>query len=343
MSRRQVTLIDVAAAAGTSLATASRVLNGSARRVSEALRERVVESARSLGYVPDASAQTLARSSSPLVGLIVQDIADPYFSSIAAGVMPAAEERHLVVRAGTTGRDPDRELDLLSTLRSHRARAVVLAGSRTTDKEQTKALAAEIDRFTGHGGRAVCVSQARLPTDTVVPANRTGSRDLARALVGLGHTRFAVLAGPTDVLSARDRLAGFRAGLAESGLTVEPADVVHGAFTRDGGYDAVRELVARGSSATCVFAVNDVMATGALAGLRAEGRAVPDDVSLAGFDDIPTVHDLSPTLSTVMLPLVRMGEIAAEMALDDADRSSPRTVRVAGQVVLRESTAPPPG
>ncbi|WP_219414659.1 LacI family DNA-binding transcriptional regulator [Pseudonocardia nigra] len=361
MARRQVTLIEVAQNAGTSLATASRVLNGSSRRVSDALRERVVESARALGYIADASAQALARSSSPVVGLIVHDIADPYFSSIAAGVIRVAEERQLVVVLGTTGRDADRELELVSTLRSHRARAIVLAGSRSTDTARTRLLAEELARFTERGGRAVCISQARLPADTVVPANRSGARQLARALAGLGHTRFAVLGGPRELLTARDRVSGFRAGLSEAGISLQAADVLHGEFTRDGGYEAAQELLRRRSDVTCLFAVNDVMATGAMAALRDAGLTVPVDMSVAGFDNIPTLRDLTPGLSTVALPLERMGEVAAELAFDeDADASSEagtdgeadetngeeepgrhRTVRIAAEVVLRESTAAP--
>lgn len=340
MAPRQVTLAEVAQRAGVSLATASRVLNGSTRQVSDQLRDRVLDTARELGYLPNASAQALARNSSVLVGLVVHDISDPYFSSIAAGVTRVAEEAGLVVVLGTTGRDPDREIELLYTLRAHRARAVVIAGSRTTDRAASARLAAEIDAFTAQGGRVACVSQAKLATDTVVPGNRAGARALARELTALGHRRFAVLAGPPDLVVARDRVAGFKAGLADAGVELDPEAIFGGAFTRDGGYTAAGELMAAHTGATCVFAVNDVMAMGAMAALRERGHRVPEDVSMAGFDDIPTLRDLVPALSTVRLPLEDMGERAARLVLDEGD-SAPRTVRVAGEVVLRASTASP--
>lgn len=336
MSARQVTLAEVAKQAGVSLATASRVLNGSTRQVSEELSDRVLRTAERLGYVPNASAQALARNSSSLVGLVVHDITDPYFSCIAAGVTRVAEEAGLVVVLGTTGRRPEREVELLSTLRAHRARAVVLAGSRTTDRASQSRLAAEIDAFTEQGGRVACVSQAKLGTDTVVPGNRAGGRALARALTELGHKKFAVLGGPSELVVARDRLAGFKAGLADAG--VAPPAVVNGAFTRDGGYAAAMELLASKTRATCVFAVTDVMAMGAMAALRERGVRVPEDMSIAGFDDIPTLRDTVPALSTVRLPLEEMGEIAAGLVLD-AGGDEVRTVRVAGEVVLRASTA----
>jgi LacI family transcriptional regulator len=336
VSARQVTLAEVAKQAGVSLATASRVLNGSTRQVSEELSDRVLRTAEQLGYVPNASAQALARNSSSLVGLVVHDITDPYFSCIAAGVTRVAEEAGLVVVLGTTGRRPEREVELLSTLRAHRARAVVLAGSRTTDRASQSRLAAEIDAFTEQGGRVACVSQAKLGTDTVVPGNRAGGRALARSLAELGHKKFAVLGGPSELVVARDRLAGFKAGLADAGIA--PPAVINGAFTRDGGYAAAMELLASKTRATCVFAVTDVMAMGAMAALRERGVRVPEDMSIAGFDDIPTLRDTVPALSTVRLPLEEMGEIAAGLVLD-AGGDEARTVRVAGEVVLRASTA----
>ena len=266
---------------------------------------------------------------------MVHDITDPYFSCIAAGVTRVAEEAGLVVVLGTTGRRPEREVELLSTLRAHRARAVVLAGSRTTDRAAQARLATEIDAFTEQGGRVACVSQAKLGTDTVVPGNRAGARTLARALADLGHKKFAVLGGPSELVVARDRLAGFKAGLADAG--VAPPVVINGAFTRDGGYEAAMELLSMKTRVTCVFAVTDVMAMGAMAAMRERGVRVPEDMSIAGFDDIPTLRDTVPALSTVRLPLEEMGEIAAGLVLD-AGGDEARTVRVAGEVVLRAST-----
>ncbi|MFD0777042.1 LacI family DNA-binding transcriptional regulator, partial [Streptomonospora algeriensis] len=181
------------------------------------------------------------------------------------------------------------------------------------------------------------------PADTVVPSNRDGAAELARHLIGLGHRRFALLAGPNNLRTARDRLDGFHAALSSAGIELDPRNVVHGAFTRDGGYESTRRLLSAGTDATCLFAVNDVMATGAVAALRDGGLHVPRDMSVAGFDDIPTLRDLTPGLTTVRLPLEWMGEEAARLALDDHENTEPRTVPVSGEVVVRESTAPPTG
>lgn len=333
-----VTLGDVARRAGVSLATASRVLNGSTRRVNEDLRALVLQAADELGYTPNLHAQAVARGTSSTVGLVVHDIADPYFSAIAAGVMRVADERGLIVTLGTTSRNPNREVQYVAMLRAQRARAVILAGSRMADKAQTERLAKEVEAFRRTGGRVACVSQHKLPADTVLPENRAGARELAIRLAELGHRRFAVLAGSRTILTARDRLAGFRAGLAEKGIELAPEAIVDGAFTRDGGYDAARELLARQLDVTCVFAVNDVMAVGAMAAFREAGVHVPRDLSIAGFDDIQTLRDLVPPLTTVRLPLEEMGVRAGELALELDAPAKERLVRVRGEVVIREST-----
>src|SRR3954452_8452416 len=282
-----VTLMDVALEAGVSLATASRAFNGSTRKVREELRERVLVAAKKLNYSVNAPAQAMARGRSNVVGLLVHDIADPYFSSIAAGVMKAAEEHQLLVTLGSTMRRPERELEYLAALRGQRSRAVILAGSRVDDPRLISALREQVEAFERSGGRVVLISQQKLAVDTVVLETRRGARDLATELAARGYRRFAVLAGPERLLTARDRLQGFSSGLTKAGLGAPLA--VSGEFTRDGGYAAMTrlltELLEHPADIDCVFAVNDVMAVGAMAACRDQGLRLPEDLALAGFDD----------------------------------------------------------
>src|SRR5918911_5216918 len=220
-------LTEVAARAGVSLATASRVLNGSERTVGEPYRSRVLAAAGQLGYRANPHAQAIARGESNLVGLLVHDLADPYFSTIADGVMQQCEQRGLVVMLASTRRDPEREIEYMSTLRAQRARAVIIVGSRVADREVTGRLAKEVQGYAESGGRVACVSQNRLGTNTVVIENRAGARQLAQELAGLGHRRFAVLAGPSDLLTARDRHTGFIDGLVRAGISADDVQVVH--------------------------------------------------------------------------------------------------------------------
>jgi len=324
----------VAQRAGVSVATASRVLNGGDRVPRPELQERVKAAADELGYTPNAQAQALAKSSTNLVGILVHDIEDPYFAAIANGVMRAADERRLLVMMASTFRDADREIAYLSSLRAQRARAAVMIGSRRTDAESLARTVSEVESFLTSGAGLALVSQAGMPAHTVEPDNRAGAAELARELTALGWRKFAVLGGPETLATSRDRREGFVAGLAESGL--EPVAIVSGDFTRDGGYAAADELLDRHVDADCVFAVNDVMAVGAMSALRARGIDVPGRLGVAGFDDIQTLRDVWPGLTTVRLPLEQMGRRALELAIQGGEATSEL---FKAEVVLRESTA----
>jgi len=340
---QRVTLQDVADRAGVSLTTASRVLNDGARRVGKQLADRVHKAAGELGYTANLQARAVATGQSTMIGVALRDISDPYFSSIAAGLIEVADAERLLVCMTSTAAHEAAEREYVALMRAQRARAVVLVGSRSDSAAARDALRAELDAFTRSGGRAACIGQDLLGIDTVQPENRSGADALARALAALGHRRFAVLGGPRALLTAQDRVAGFSDGLRAWSVPLEPTRVVHGELSRDGGYQAMSEVLAAGAPLPdCVFAVSDIMAVGALARLRAAGLDVPGDIALAGFDDIPTLRDVYPPLTTVRLPLRQLGQMAARLVLGGDTPDQPRVVPVPGEVVLRDSTQPRP-
>jgi len=323
VSENAPTLTDVAAHAGVSLATASRALNGSARKVNPELQDRVLASARALGYSANVQAQAVARGTSNVVALVVGDIADPYFASISSGVVRVADERGLIVTITATGpySGPEsmaREEAALDALRGQRPRAVVLAGSRV----------AGAGTRVGDRERVAVIGSGAPELRTVDVDNRGGAAALATQLRALGYGDFAVLAGPEELVTVRDRVDGFRS-------VVPSARVLHAEFTRAGGHRAMSDLLAAGDRPECVFAVSDVMAIGAMAALREAGVAPGAEVAVAGFDDIPLVADVTPALTSVALPLADIGARALELAL--ADDPSP-AVPVVAEVRLRAST-----
>ncbi|WP_210418137.1 LacI family DNA-binding transcriptional regulator [Ruania zhangjianzhongii] len=333
-----VTLSDVAREAGVSLATASRAINGSANRtVRPELRERVLAAAGRLGYSPDANAQAMARGRTTTLGLIVHDIADPYFSSIAAGVSAAAEDEGLMVTLASTAHRPERETVLLEMLQSQRARAIVIAGGRQDDPEGTEALRIAVAAYAERGGTVAMIAQPILDVNTVAIDNTGGAAALAQALVGIGYREFAILTGPGRHLTGAERTTGFAAALTEAGLP-EP-HLVECEFTRDGGYAGMAELLRSGPKVQAVFAVNDVMAMGAMAAARDAGLTVGADIGVAGFDDIHTLRDVTPGLSTVAVPLPEVGRLATHLALQPSSEK-PLVEQVQVEVVLRDSTPP---
>lgn len=336
-----VTLHDVAREAGVSLATASRAINGSERRVKQEYRDRVLEAAARLNYKPNLAAQAVARGSTMTVALLVGDIADPYFSSIAAGVISASEEAGLVVTMAATQRDSDRELDLVRAMVSQRPKVLVLAGSRLAEDPNVDALLSELTAFESAGGRVVMISQPDLPFHTVVIDNVTGAKALATQLVEVGYRRFAVIGGMPTLRTSNERIQGFTEGLDAHGLTIAPEHVVSAEFTRDGGYAGAQQLLESGlGDIDCIFAANDVMAVGAMSALRDAGCRLGVDVAVAGYDDIPTVQDVTPTLTTVRLPMVEIGRSAVELALSTQVLGEPVRTSISATVVLRESTPP---
>jgi LacI family transcriptional regulator len=332
------TLLQVARLANVSIATASRVLNDGPRPTTAESRRRVLEAAARLNYRPNAAARAVARGHADIVGLILHDVTDPYFSAVAASILSAADSHGVTTMVADTRSNSAREAGILALLHEQRTRGVIIVGSRTTDRAQERQLEQEIAAFTAVGGRVVMISERVPHVSTVTVENSAGARALARALWELGHRQFAILSGPPGVRTSRDRVQGFRRGLAERGIELGPDRIFCNAFYRDGGYRAALEWHSSSIPATCLFAVNDVMAIGAMAALRSRGVRVPEDVSVAGFDDIPSFADFTPSLTTVRIPLDRLGAEAVALVLeqDVPDGGLVRTFR--GEVILRDST-----
>jgi len=331
------TLSDVAREAGVSLATASRSLNGSSRTVREEYRQRVLAAAQRLNYSANHSAQAVARGTSQTIALIVSDIADPYFSSIASGVMRSAEDHGLIVTMSITERRPEREAELVRAMRGIRPRSLILVGSRRSDPKASRELETELKAYEGTGGRVTMIAQPVLPFRTVDIRNVEAAADLAEQLVGLGYRSMAVLGGPQALFTARDRVRGFVGRCRELGVEIPERRIVHGDFTRDGGFVAAAELHRRDlRDIDLVFAANDVMAVGAMAYFRTAGLRLGQDIAIAGFDDIETLRDVSPALTTVALPLQQIGRAAVALALEPG--AEHRVVPIDGSVIIREST-----
>ncbi len=310
------TLQQVAVRAGVSLATASRVLNGSARTPREDVAARVQLAAAELGYVANAQAQALARSSTGLIGLVVQDIADPYFSSIAAGVQSVAQEHGRQMLLASTNRDPATEHASVSAFMAHRTDAIILAGSRRTGSASGQDRLVQLcAAYAKNGGTVAVIGQPVEDYISVEPHNAAGADRLARELLAIGHRRFALITGQTWLRTSADRIGAFTAAVgAQDDATIEWSIATD--FTRDGAYDAATAQLADlapGTQPLCIFATTDVMALGVLTACRELGLDVPGQVAVAGFDDINTLRDSSPSLTTVRLDLEGMGRAAARL------------------------------
>jgi LacI family transcriptional regulator len=335
------TLADVARRAGVSQATASRIINGSTKPVTEPLRARVLAAVEELQYVPNAHAQSLARAHRSAIGVIVHDVSDPYFAEITRGLQRVATERGRLVIICNSYRNPDRELEYVELLRAQQVAAIILAGSGYHDVDFTRSLNNKLAVYERTGGRVTVIGRHQHASDAVMPANESGGYLAGAELFRLGHKEIGVIAGPRVLTTTTDRLAGLRRAGRDYSRPVRR--VAYADFDRDGGAEAAAELLDAHPRLTAIAALNDSMAIGALALLRSRGIEVPGRCSVIGFDDMPIARDVTPALTTVRLPLAEIGVRAMTLALDSAGVDHPPRIEEIGcEIVRRESTAMSP-
>ena len=271
--------------------------------------------------------------------MIVHDITDPYFAEVVRGVEDAAATAGYLVITCWSERDAEREREYVRLLRSMRAAAVMFAGSGLDDPALNEEMDRHVDGDARAGAAVVHLSPHALGEPEVSVDNAGGIAAMVRALAGLGHRRIAFLAGPTIADVARQRLDGFRLGMADAGLDPDERSSSTRRSTATAGPRASTRCARRACRSRPSRCANDLLALGALARLAELGIRVPDDVSVAGFDDIAVAADTSPSLSTVRVPLRELGRhgfAQAERLL--AGRPLPGEVLPA-EVVLRKSTA----
>ena len=324
-SRERPTLDQVAARAGVGRGTVSRVINGSSQ-VSERTRQTVLAAVTELGYVPNLAARALVTRRTDTVALVVSESEDrlfgePFFAGVVRAISAAvsAAGRQLVL-ALTAGQDGERPLERYLT-RQHVDGVLLLSlhGADPLPRElQERGLPVVL------GGRpSVEFDGAYVDVDNV-----GGARAGVAHLIERGRTRIATITGPRDMTAGQDRLAGYRAALADAGRAVEESLVEAGDFSEASGQAAMRALLDREPGLDAVFVANDPMAVGALRALREAGRRVPDDVAVVGFDDSPLSRVTDPPLSTVRQPTDEMGRQMADLlmrliAAEDDDAELP--------------------
>ncbi|MGP3911662.1 LacI family DNA-binding transcriptional regulator [Nonomuraea sp. 10N515B] len=338
-ARPTVTLHDVAAAAGVSVATASRVLGGSTRKVAPEYEARVLAAAAALRYTVDASARAMRRASDS-IALVADDLTTPSMGMVVAAMEREARAGGAFVTVSATMGAHERQLETIRLLRSLRPRALVLTSSRFVANALGGRLFKELAAYEKEGGRVVIVGETDMAFDSIGFDDYGAGRSAGAFLAETGHRRVAIFAGVRELRTVSDRTAGFVDGLRAGGVDERDIRIVTCEVSRSGGFDAARRLAAEGMDGRqAVLAVNDIVAIGAMSGFRAAGINVPEDVSVTGIDDIPLAGDVTPRLTTVALPLAHAGAEAIRFALTEAG-GEPRRLIVEGRLIVRDSTRP---
>jgi LacI family transcriptional regulator len=315
--------------------------------VSTATRARVMKAVRELDYVINAQARALGGGGTKTVAFIVHDLVGPAFAYVGQGVEQQATAEGRLCLVCTTHGDPERELELIELMREQQAEAVVLVGGGSNSRgyvERITQIARALDKS---GSRLVLCG--RPPLSPEVPAtvveydNEGGAYAITSYLISLGHRDIAFLgAGEPGHTTVDGRLRGFERAHEAHHLPMTPQRTRAITFDRESGYQATRDLLARGEKFTAIFAATDVVASGVLVALREAGLRVPDDVSVVGYDDIPLARDLTPELTTVHVDHEELGRTAVRYALNrDRHAMSQHTV-IGTHVVIRNSTGPAP-
>lgn len=303
----QVTIRDVAAVAGVSAATVSRVLNGDLR-VGQPLAERVHGAAERLGYRPNRQARSLRTRATTVLGLIIADIQNPFFTAIARGVEDAASARGFSVVLANADEDLEKERRYLEVAAAERMAGVVLAPATATRTH--------IDVLNERHIPLVTVDR-RIRTaavDSVTINNREVARVAVTHLAEQGCRRIAMITGREDVSTGQERLAGYQDALRAAGLPLDPESCEPGEFRVEGGRAAALRLMSRSPRPDGLFIANNLMTVGTLAALNELGLDYPDDVAVAGFDDIGWAG-LGPPLTLIEQPTYEIGRVATELLL----------------------------
>jgi LacI family transcriptional regulator len=330
------TIVDVAKRAGVAAITASRVVNDSGP-VSARVRARVEQAVAELGYVPNSVARSLRLKRTDTIALVLTDITNPFFTTVARGVEDAASDAGLMlIVCNTDERDAD-EQRYVEMLLQRQVDGVLLVPARTG--------AAAIEQCAGRRTPVVVVDRrlGQRVADVVRCDSKGAALELGKLLVSLGHRTTAVLSGPRAVSTANDRVAGFRAAIAEAD-GVEPPRVYRGEFTISSGRQMVRRALAATPRPTALFAANNFIAIGVLQELDAMHVRVPEDVAVVGFDDLPPAMVTYPFLTVAAQPAYEMGQRSVAMLLERrSGAASPkfREVVLPTPLVIRRSSGDP--
>lgn len=327
------TISDVAKHAGVSPATVSRVIQGG-KNVRPATREKVKRAIEELGYVPSAVAQSLRSKRTRSLALVVPDITNPFWTTVARGVEDEAQRHGYAVLLCNTDENLAKQLHYLNFLISQQVDGVIIA---PYDSD-----AQHLDKLRQRNIPTVLIDRHidGWDVDSVRGDSVSGARALVGHLIRLGHTRIAVVSGPATTSTAEDRIAGYCLALTEEGIPVDPSLIRRGEYRNTSGEQLTHQVMDEGLNPSAIFATNNAIATGVIDALEKRGLRIPQDIALVSFDDLPDLSHLFPFLTVVSQPAYDMGVNAAQLLLSRLNSEvdlQPRRVVLPSRLIVRHS------
>lgn len=332
----KVTIVDVAAAAGVSFGTVSRVINNDIH-VKPETRKRVLEAMQQLNFVANRQARSLAGGKSNVIGMLVPDLGTGYIGEIIRGIDAELGDASFDLILYTTHRAATKEAGYVANMAQNMVDGLLLVLPRNP-ADYTGTLTRRKFPF-------VLIDHQGTGEDcaAVGATNWQGAFNATDHLIKLGHSRIGFITGWLDLGAAVDRLEGYKMALRTHHIPVDPDLIYEGTFNQLDGYTGAKRFLELGNPPTLIFASNDVMAMAAMDAVREKGLRVPEDISILGFDDIPQASLVRPALTTVRQPLEQMGRVAAQMLLEIIKDPECRLKRIElpTELIIRDSTAKP--
>jgi DNA-binding LacI/PurR family transcriptional regulator len=332
------TIRDVANLAGVSTATVSRVLNNHPQ-ISQDARSRVTAAIEQLDYQLNRVARRLRTDGTQILGLIISDIANPFFTSVVRGIEDVAYENQYSLLLCNSDEDPTKEELYIRVLLGEKVAGVIMS---PTDEYSTNSKVLIESRIPVVAmDRRLC----SLDVDTVIVDNVQGAYDAVDHLIQLGHCRIAFVGGPVQITTARERKEGYKKALQDHALPVDETLIKVGDFKQDSGYYNTGELLAMDDPPAAIFVANNLMTLGALNAIHEKGLNIPRDVAIVGFDDMPWAPSLDPPLTTISQPTYDMGRTTADLLLKRiADNNREKVeIKLRPTLIVRKSSGFPVG
>lgn len=338
MQKHDVNIYAIAEEAGVSIATVSRVINNSAS-VSEKSKKRVLAAIEKLNYVPNSAARSLSTSTSSLVGVVIPDINNPFFSLVLQGLTKAADERGLNIFLFNTDENSDREHQVLQSLREHRLLGIIITPVSGTDTETERRLR----EFEELGIPSVLLDRELQGAefDQVVADDRQGSYLAVSELIRQGHKKIAIISGPESSRPGYERLTGYKMAMEENNLPLRNEYIRMGDFRADCAYAEALSLCQMDEPPTAIFTSNNMTTYGCLKAFGKLGLEAGRDMALFGFDEIEALTWLNYKISAVDRDVREMGEQAMRLLMDRIERGQKpdeyRTICLPTKLILRGS------
>ncbi len=302
--------------AGVSTATVSRALN-SPERVSKEIRERVLETVKKVGYRPNQLGASLRTAKSNNIIAVIPDISDSFISGMIKSLRHTATQRGYSVLLGDTGDSRELELAYGDMVRGRQADGIIAFSHRLPFRDEDISLSHfSFPPMINSCERIDTAALELDPLPFVSVDNIQAGRDITQHIIDRGHKKIAVITGDINTPSAKDRLAGYRSALEESGIELEPSLIYEGSYNLEAGISCTLEMLQNKIRPTAIFCMCDETAVGCINTLREQGLDVPNDMSVAGFDGIRVAEHLYPSLTTIEQPTEKIGEYSANLLID---------------------------